>query len=367
MRICHITSAHPRYDARIFTKQCQGLARAGHEVHLVVADGKGDEVRDGVSIHDVGRRTGRLGRMVFAARAAVAAARGIAADVYQMHDPELLLHAGMLKGRSRTVIFDAHEDVPQQLKHKPYLPGPTAPVASLLFRGIEWPLLRRLDGVICATDHIRDRIAAINTRCIAVKNFPLVESGLVTKGRRSGLDVCYVGRISTTRGIRHLLEAFALVKSGARLHVAGTFESPALERELRAMPSWQRVNYLGTLDRKGVHEVYSTCSVGMVTLLPTPAHLDALPVKLFEYMSAGIPVISSDIPLWRGIVEDARCGVCVDPEDPQAIAEAIDRLVLDLDSAEEMGRNGMRAVSERYNWDAEGRRLADFYESFRRG
>ena len=78
-------------------------------------------------------------------------------------------------------------------------------------------------------------------------------------------------------------------------------------------------------------------------------------------MSAGVPVIASDFPLWRGIVEDAECGICVDPENPNAIAKAINYLLTHPEEADEMGRNGRRAVERKYRWDAEGAKLVALY------
>jgi glycosyltransferase involved in cell wall biosynthesis len=94
-----------------------------------------------------------------------------------------------------------------------------------------------------------------------------------------------------------------------------------------------------------------------------PNHIDAQPNKMFEYMSAGLPLIASDFPLWREIVEGNDCGVCVDPADPAAIAEAIDRLVENPDLARRMGENGQRAVHERYNWAIEEKKLLALYDT----
>jgi glycosyltransferase involved in cell wall biosynthesis len=101
---------------------------------------------------------------------------------------------------------------------------------------------------------------------------------------------------------------------------------------------------------------------GLVTFLPEPSHIDAQPTKIFEYMSAGIPVIASDFPLWREIIGGSDCGLLVDPEDPAAIAAAIDRLISAPDEACRLGANGLRAVRERYNWSIEENKLLTFYD-----
>ena len=84
---------------------------------------------------------------------------------------------------------------------------------------------------------------------------------------------------------------------------------------------------------------------------------------MFEYMSAGVPVIGSHFPLWKQIIEGNQCGLCVDPQDPQAIAAAIDDLIANPEKAEQMGRNGQIAVLNRYNWGIEEQKLLDFYKS----
>lgn len=362
MRIVHLSSVHSRNDTRIFIKQCRSLASHGHEVSFVVADGKGDECKDGVQILDVGSLSGRLNRMVKTTRRVLEKAIALNADVYQLHDPELMPIGLKLRQKRKLVVFDSHEDVPKQLLGKPYL-GPIArrflPEAMALY---ERYACSRFSGIIAATPHIRDKFLAINRRTVDVNNFPLLgelDTNLPQEEKKN--EVCYVGTISSNRGIRDIVRACELLKSPARLNLGGNFTEPGLRDEVKGYPGWHRVNELGYLTRANVREVLSHSIAGLVTLHPAINYLDALPVKMFEYMAAGIPVIASNFPLWRDIVANNGCGLCVDPLDPDAIAGAIDHLVLNPDIARTMGENGRRMVMQQYNWSTEEPKLLEFY------
>ncbi len=361
-RIAHLTSAHPRNDTRIFIKQCRTLASHGYHVMLVVADGKGPELRDGVRIVDVGRLEGRLHRIFRTTGRVLAQAIALDADVYHLHDPELIPAGLKLKQLGKTVIFDAHEDVPRQLLGKPYLGFVARHALSRAYARFERYACARFDGIIAATPFIRDAFLKINPNTVDVNNFPLLgelDAQVPWASKRN--EVCYVGGISAIRGVRELVDAGAALQSDARILLAGQFSEPAVAREVKLAPGWARVDQHGVLDRAAVRALLMRAVAGVVTFHPLPNHLDAHPTKMFEYMSAGIAVIASDFPLWREIIEGNQCGVCINPRDAGALAQAIDRLVTQPDLARRMGENGRKAVLEKYNWPVQARKLTDFY------
>lgn len=362
-KIAHLTSVHPRFDTRIFYKMCKSLASNNFDVNLVVADGKGDETIDGVKIFDVGRSRGRLDRIINAPQRIFFKANQLDSDIYHLHDPELLPVGLRLRKLGRKVIFDSHEDVPQDLLYKPYLNKATRWILSNAFATFQSHACSQIHGIVAATPFIRDKLISINPNSVAISNFPLtqeLESETLWSDKHP--EVCYVGGIDRSRGILEMCRAMELVNSKVRLNLVGTINKHKLENNLKKSNGWQSINTFGFLNRAGVRKVLDRSIAGLVTLHPIHTYIHSQPIKMFEYMSAGIPVIASNFPLWRKIIEENNCGLVVDPLNPKAIAEAIDKLVSNPNLARKMGENGRRAVEEKYNWPIEEKTLLSFYE-----
>lgn len=361
-RVAHLTSVHARNDTRIFIKQCRTLAANGYDVTLVVADSQGNELKDGVTIADVGCLPGRLNRIFKSTRRVLDKAVALDAHIYHLHDPELIPIGLKLKRLGKKVIFDSHEDVPQQILDKPYLDPLSLRVLSGMAACYERFACPRLDGIIGATPFIRDKFLRMNPQTVDVSNFPLLDEldGDVQWANKHA-EVCFVGGLDTIRGAREIVRACELLRTPTRLNLAGRFSEAALKKEVRAFAGWSRVNDHGFLDRGGVRDVLGRSLAGLVTSHPIGNFLQGLPIKMFEYMAASIPVIASNISSWRDIIEGNDCGLCVDPFDPLAIARAIDYLAMHPEHAERMGQNGRKAVMEKYNWPVQAAKLTDFY------
>lgn len=368
VRVAHLTTAHPRFDVRIFHKECRSLANSGYQVDLYVADGGGDAQCDGVSIIDVGRSHGRAHRMLGKTWTVWNAVRKTDARIIHIHDPELLPIALMLRYMGRHVIYDAHEDVPRQILSKPWIKPWFRHAIAWPFERLENFVARRCAVVVGATPHIAKRYAAQGIHSIDVNNYPIpgelgdafASSGPVDTPATLSKTICYIGGITRMRGAVEMLQA--LDKIDARLILAGPMESESLHAELAAMPAWSRVEYRGVLDRAAIRAVLHESQLGLVLLHPVPNYLDALPVKMFEYMAAGLPVLASDFPLWRSILEKSGAGICVDPLQVDRIVEAI-KAMLDLPETE---RQAMRlacraAVRDTYSWKNEEAKLLAAY------
>ena len=361
-KITHVTSAHPRYDTRIFIKECLSLATLdNYEVHLIVADGLGDEEKNKVSIHDVGRVEGRINRIFKTTQKVLQKAIELDCDIYHLHDPELLPIGIKLKKLGKKVIYDAHEDLPRQLLAKPYL-------HNIVKKPLSWAVekylkytCKKFDFIVSATPHIRDLFLEF-TQSIDVNNYPIVtelSSDIKWEDRKN--QVCYVGVIARIRGNLENVQAMQYVNTKTTFKLAGMIYENDFLKILKSNTGWRKVKFLGKLDRKEVKHLLSESKMGFVTLHPTINYIDALPVKMFEYMLAGIPVIASDFQILKDIVYKEKCGICVNPLDPKVIGEAIEYLVTHNDEAKKMGERGKEAVLKKYNWDREKKKLFEVY------
>lgn len=359
--ICHITTVHPRYDTRIFLKECISLTKL-YKVFLIVADGLGDEVKNNVHIYDIGlRQSSRLKRARIDSRKAYKKAVKLNCDLYHFHDPELIKIGVKLKNLNYNVIYDVHEDLPKQIYGKPYLKNWMKPIVSNFVKYQEDNAAKKFDYVITATEFIKNRFLKINKNSFDINNYPILnELSNDIPWSKKNQEICYVGGIARIRGVLEIIKS--LNNKNFKLNLAGEFSSVKFETECKNALEWNRVNFLGFLDRKAVKNVYENSKIGMVTLYPIINYLDALPVKMFEYMSAGIPVISSNFPLWKNIIEGNKCGLTVDPKDPKEISNAIEKLLSNDKLAEEMGENGRKAVKEVYNWGVEEKKLLTIYK-----
>lgn len=363
MKIVHLSSVHPAGDTRIFEKECQSLVQAGYQVSLI-AKAAHDSVINGVKVCAIPESTNRLQRMSYIAMSVYKKALIEKGDIYHFHDPELIPVGLLLRLAGKKVIYDVHEDLPRQLLSKPWIPKWARFPISYIISMIEAITARLfLSAIIAATPTIARRFPVYKTA--TVRNYPKLDEFSCSESAsyaKRPLNIVYVGGITRIRGVIENINAFEYVNhKNARLLLAGRFEDAELESQCRQLSGWKAVDYKGWLGRTELAHMLANSRIGLVLLHPIINYLDAYPVKLFEYMATGIPVIASDFPLWRKIVESSQCGFLVDPMKPKEIAKAIDWLLENQDEAEQMGKNGRNAVMGQYNWACEEGQLLELY------
>ncbi|MGI6204401.1 MAG: glycosyltransferase family 4 protein [Anaerovoracaceae bacterium] len=367
-RICHLTSVHKSNDVRIFRKECSSLAKnPDYDVFLVARGDSREE--NGVHVVGVGEyRGGRIGRAKYFSEKVVKTGLAINADIYHLHDPELLRFALELKKNGKIVIFDSHEDYANQLRIKPYIPAPLRPVIAGTYHLFETGVAKKIDAVIIPTEQEGDGnyFRGRCRRCVTVGNTP-VKSEIYDRfdddRDYSRKKVCYVGGLHKNRGIVQLVKGCYC--AGADLILGGPFENEEFEKEVKSMPEYRCVDYRGVCDRDQVVEILREAGIGASTLLNVGQYsgLTNLATKVYEYMSAGLPVISYSYPYIENLTQEYPFAELVDSGSYYSIAKAVEKLSEDGELRRRMGNIGRQLIRDRFNWDFDEKNLFDLYES----
>lgn len=362
MKIAHVAPLHERYDIRVFQKQCRYLAEAGYEVTLITADGRGDEVVQGISVVDVDVPPVSPRLYPRACWRAMKAAWKF--DRVHFHDGFFLPFAVMLALCGKSIIYDVHEDYRNvALGWKGN--GLARRGFYLFFAMFEFLGDKLFARAIAATPAIGRRFSP--SKCSLVQNYPVLSEVRADEAcdaaKRS--QFCYVGGIALRRGAREMAEAarIASVTLGKPcLVMAGATNQTGTDEAIAPALQDGSVLCLGQVSRRDASDLMGKSLAGLLLFHADPNHVDAQPNKLFEYMAAGLPVIASDFPLWRELVEDAGCGLVVDPYDPGAIADAMLSISAASELARKMGEQGRAAVLSRLNWEHEFGELLNAYK-----
>lgn len=366
IKVCHITSAHDTSDIRIFQKECVSLAKKGYETYLV---GEGISIKKkGVNIVGIGEKpVNRLSRMIFFTRKVVKTAVKTNSKIYHFHDPELLLYAKKLKKKNAIVIFDSHELYKEQILNKPYIPYKLRKVIAYIYKVVENRALKYIDAVIFpSAGNIQHPYAGKGVKCAFINNTPIIndlKNFDVEDTTNKGNTVCCVGTLVKERGVDILIEA--CYKAKVKLILAGNITPQNFKDELMQREEFSIVDYRGYCNREEVEQIYREAFIGVDNIQRVGQYPKAsnLSTKVYEYMSRGIPFIVSDFEYNKYIVQNYNCGICVDPANPDEIAEAILYLLNDRENAILMGKRGRKLIEDKFNWEIDAKKLQDLYQN----
>ena len=369
-KICHVTSAHPAEDGRIFRRACISTVRAGFDTYLVEQGESYD--KEGVHIIGIGKpkRAGRVYRMTVFAEKAYHAAKKVNADLYQIHDPELLPYALKLKRAGKAVVFDSHEYYAEQFRNKHYLPHFLAVGLSKWYERYLRRVLNKIDGLTYpGNDKYPSVYDGLCKRVVTSDNLPWLFE-LYDKYDKAAIkepnSVCYIGSLEEARGITQIVKAS--YDAGCKLYLGGVFYSDVYKQELMNLKEYTCVDYLGVLDRDQVVKLLQKVEVGLCCLLDIGQYykMTNLPTKVYEYMSMGIPTVMNDSPYNARACQEMKIGLAVDPMNREELAKAIRKLLDAQDLREKYGANGRNLIKERYCWDKEQKKLLAMYQDILR-
>jgi len=364
IKVCHLTSAHNQLDVRIFYKECVSLAANGYDTYLVSRGDYGE--LNNVHLIGCGEFTGtRFSRMTKFSNKVYKRALEIDADIYHLHDPELLQFAKRLKRKGKIVIFDSHEFYVEQIKTKEYLSLFSKKVIANLFEKYQSKIFCKIDAVI-----VPCTLNGINVFEEKAKNVTFIANYPINSEFFDNYDskiekkdyICYIGGLTNNRGITYLIKAASIASTP--LVLVGNFLPESYYDKVKTMPEFKNVDYRGYVSRKEVCNINAQAIAGLCTLLNFGQYnsCDTFSIKVFEYMAMGIPVILNKSFYNDKVNNYYHFGITVVPNDVKQIANAIIYLNEHPNEAKQMGLNGRRAVEEEFNWETQEKKLLSLYQ-----
>lgn len=354
-------AGHKPLDTRIFHKEALSLQRAGWEVVLIIPHSESFE-KEGIQVIAVPLPKKGWEQLVKCPwNILKQALRQPRNSIFHLQDSELLLAGIMLKILGRKVIYDAHEDTPLQISYQHWIPWllkkPYAWFYYILEKFAGW----WFDAVIVAEPVIAKYFP--QKKVVLIRNFPIAASFHLENNysdRKNSL--IYVGLLSKPRGVVEMMEAHRLAAMKVPLDfvLGGKFAPASLEKELLLK---YKVQYLDWLPYHEMISALYDSKIGIIVPHPIERYKTNYPVKLFEYMAAGLPVIAARDTESAGFVKEGEAGLLVDPLNIEEIAQAIVALVQDPVGSESMGRRGRQLIFEKYNWEKESEKLIKLYQT----
>jgi len=376
-KICHISILHKPFDPRIFYRECYSLNIAGYETHLIIPLIKNStEIKNGIILHnnrDQSKETSAINLAERLSRlwCSLKISRSINADLYHLHDPELIPVGLLLKLFNKKIIFDSHENNTAYIMQKAHIPFLFRHLLKIYLTIIEFLAAKFFDEIITADNGVKElfieRYHANEAQVI--HNFPrldLFTSSSALPVNERLYDIVYHGSIPKS----HLETAFAI-------------DDILRERKLAArwlfFGACSHVSWaLGEIKKRGIEKSFvidphlipadqvvdrvCQAKIGFIPLPDLPKFHDNIPSKLFEFMALGLPVVMSDLPPSRPFVGDGSGVIMVPPGDYEAYANAIISLLSDPALYAKKAAQGVEKVNSNFSWHRESIKLINLYE-----
>jgi glycosyltransferase involved in cell wall biosynthesis len=362
-RVCHLSSVHLATDTRIFYRYCTHLS-IQYEVTLIAVHTK-DEHLQGIHIIPFKRFKNKLLRVLLTWFLMFFKAMRVRAELYHLHDPELIPCGLLLRFMGKKVVLDIHENVAEDIFDKPWIPAKR--ILYACFHFFEKKAVKRF-SIILAEHSYEPRYQAMGADLTTVLNYPDLPffTPFAENVNRKTNRIFYMGILLESRGLQQVAEALYILKKQGNVlqfDVVGELYS-SLEKQMQALPFWgevsEQIHFHGRLNLEEGYAISRNAAVGMCIIQPMKNSIGSYPTKMFEYMAIGLPQVTSNFVLYQNVVEGEGSGICVNPADPAGIAAALLEIIQDAAKSESMRRKGLMAAAK-YPWSGEMEKVYSLY------
>ncbi len=354
-----LTTVHPPFDTRVFHREAKSLASNGHEVTLIAPHTEViNETIDGVHIKTIIKPNSKALHFLTMIKVFL---EGLKThyDVSHCHEPGSLLVCFILKVlKGNKMVYDAHEYYPELIAENVFFPKVVKkPIHFIVDKG-ELFLCKFCEYIITVNESLRKRFARFEN-IVVLYNVPSLDLFPLKDVEIEQNTIVYAGYVSRERGLDKLLKSLLDVRKAYPdifLLVAGYIQdTDEFKSEVKSFIDDNSLNgtvrITGWIPYADIVANIQKSMVGMILFQPIYYNnIIGLPNKLFEYMACGKPVIASDFPEIRAIVEEANCGILVDSSNIDDITKAIIWILNNPKEAQEMGYRGRKLIEEKYNW-----------------
>jgi glycosyltransferase involved in cell wall biosynthesis len=374
--VVFITSGHSPFSSRLFHKELKSLKKVYDRVTIIAPYDKPRETIENVRIIGIKKYKSRYNRWS-SLSALYRKASEADPDIIHCHEPDSLFVAYLLKRKYPTIkaIYDCHEFHPESFTEN--FPPFIRCFAKILIEGFENFLITKINAVITVNQILAKRFEKYNPSVIVLPNYPVLDISSNIRGERELISsdeirLIYVGTLSEDRGLTRMFEMLTMLPPSVnlRLVLIGKFSSSIEERQfgesLKKYGFGRRVEYMGYLPHEKVIMHLRDADIGLFLVNERERYKWAEPIKYFEYSLSGLPIVISDLPATRALIENNKNGILVIPDSALDAANAVKYLFENPVRAKEIGERGRKAVLERYNWEFIEPRLFDLYDTLTR-
>lgn len=372
IKVCHFSSVHSIHDTRVFERECASIAN-DFSVTLI-GIGKFSGIKKDVNIIGVKKPNKPWLRFFSTIWIVFAKAVHQNADIYHIHDAEMIPFGLVLSFAGKKVVYDIHENTKTDILLKHWIPNYQKKIIATIY---DWCLKSAAKHmhfipVIWRKKDITAFYCKPNQYTI-VQNFAdhkqLKPYCVTNRAAITQNNLFYIGMLKDMYyNIYQLFDAMLILKQqgiNTHLHCVGYF-GIGINNNFNDYPRWleikDSITFYGKLNINEAYAISANCKIGICLKNQPEEMVLSHERKLFEYMAIGLPYISCNQTIYQDISERFNAGITTNLTHANDFAIAIKSLLLNPELLNEMALNATNAVQQGINWESEYKKLKSLYE-----